>query len=47
MKPDEIERIKKCGSVLIKNVVDDEQAIQWKEDLKTYVKTNPVEGERE
>ena len=44
MKPEEVEYIKKRGVVLIKNVVDDAQAVSWREDLKNYVKTNPVEG---
>ena len=43
---EEIEAIKRKGSVLVKNVVDDAQAIQWREDLKKYVKTNPVVGEQ-
>ena len=45
LKSEQVEAIKKRGAVLIKNVVDDEQAKAWKEDLKKFVKINPVEGE--
>ncbi|KAL5529483.1 hypothetical protein ACEPAG_5468 [Sanghuangporus baumii] len=41
---DQINQIKRRGTVLIKNVVDDDQAISWREELKKYIKTNPVEG---
>ena len=44
LKSEQVEAIKKRGAVLIKNVVDDEQAKAWKEDLKKFVKINPVEG---
>ncbi|EJD02243.1 DUF1479-domain-containing protein [Fomitiporia mediterranea MF3/22] len=44
LKPEEIETIKRRGVVLIKNVVDDDQAASWKEELKAFVKVNPVEG---
>ena len=43
---EEIEAIKRKGAVLVKNVVDDAQAAQWREDLKKFVKANPVEGEQ-
>ncbi|KAL5532885.1 hypothetical protein ACEPAF_4659 [Sanghuangporus sanghuang] len=41
---EQIDLIKRRGTVLIKNVVDDYQAISWREEPKKYVKTNPVEG---
>ncbi|KAL5511381.1 hypothetical protein ACEPAH_4597 [Sanghuangporus vaninii] len=41
---EQIDLIKRRGTVLIKNVVDDDQAISWREELKKYIKTNPVEG---
>ena len=45
LKPEEVEAIKQKGAVLIKDVVDDQQAAAWREELKEYVSTNPVEGE--
>jgi hypothetical protein len=41
---DEIEKIKRRGSVLIRDVVDDAQAVEWKDELKEFVKVNDVEG---
>ena len=44
---DEIEKIKRRGSVLIRDVVDNAQAIKWKDELKEFVKVNDkrrVEG---
>ena len=41
---DEIEKIKRRGSVLIRDVVDDGQAIQWKDELKEFVKVNDDRG---
>jgi len=40
----EVERIKRVGTVVIRNVIDDTQATAWKEELKAHVKSNPVEG---
>ena len=40
----EIERIKRRGTVLIRDVVDDAQAVGWKEDLKKFVKLNDERG---
>ena len=37
---DEIEKIKRCRSVLIRDVVDDAQAVEWKDELKEFVKVN-------
>ncbi len=45
LKPEDVDRLKTRGCVVIKNVVDDEEAISWKQDLETFVKANPdVEG---
>ncbi|KAL5490042.1 hypothetical protein ACEPAI_4875 [Sanghuangporus weigelae] len=44
LEPERVEQIKRRGAVLIKNVVEDEQAKEWKEELKKFVKVNPVEG---
>lgn len=44
MSAEDIERIKRKGAILVKNVVNDSEAIQWREDLKTYVSSNTVEG---
>ncbi|RDB26364.1 Uncharacterized protein YbiU [Hypsizygus marmoreus] len=42
---EEIERIKRRGSVVIKDVVPDAEAIQWKDALEDFIKSNPdVEG---
>ena len=32
--------MKRRGSVLIKDVVDDSQAVTWKDELKEFVKAN-------
>lgn len=38
--------IKRKGSIVIKNVVDDEEAKSWKASLEEFVKENPdVRGE--
>ena len=38
-------RIKQRGCVVIRNVVDDAEALQWKQDLVEFAKANPdVEG---
>jgi Protein of unknown function (DUF1479) len=37
---DEIDRIKRRGSVLIRDVVDDAKAVEWKDGLKEFVKVN-------
>jgi hypothetical protein len=44
LSQDEIEKIKRRGSVLIRDVVDDTQALGWKDELKEFVKVNDVEG---
>lgn len=37
-----VEEIKRKGSVVIKDIVPDEQAAQWKEDLRVFVQENPT-----
>ena len=44
LSQDELAKIKRCGTVLIKDVVDDAQALQWKDDLKKFVKVNDERG---
>ncbi|KAH9481804.1 Tubulin beta-2 chain [Psilocybe cubensis] len=45
LSSEEVEKIKRKGSVVIRNVVPDEQAIKWKEELKEFVTVNStVEG---
>lgn len=41
LSPEKIARIKQAGSVVIRNVVDDDEAAGYKESLKEYVKANP------
>jgi hypothetical protein len=41
---DEIKVIKRRGSALIRDVVDDAQAAEWKEELKEFVKVNDERG---
>jgi hypothetical protein len=41
LTPEKVEEIKIRGCVVIKNVVDDEDAIKWKEAVKDYVSANP------
>ena len=44
LSQDEIERIRKRGSVVIKDVVDDAQAVEWKDQLEEFVKVNDERG---
>ena len=44
LSQDEVEKIKRRGSVLIRDVVDDAQAVGWKEELKEFVKVNDERG---
>jgi Protein of unknown function (DUF1479) len=44
LSQDEIAKIKRRGTVLIRDVVDDTQAIGWKDDLKKFVKVNDERG---
>lgn len=41
LSQEEIDKIKSAGSVVIRNVVDDAEAVGYKEALKEYVKANP------
>ncbi|KZT33239.1 DUF1479-domain-containing protein [Sistotremastrum suecicum HHB10207 ss-3] len=36
--------IKRRGGVVIRNVVDDAEALRWTDSLREYVKVNPVDG---
>ncbi|KAJ7579712.1 hypothetical protein C8J56DRAFT_281850 [Mycena floridula] len=45
LSSEEIARIKRTGTVVIKDIVDDEQARAWKDSLAAFVKANPgVDG---
>ncbi|KAF8960034.1 hypothetical protein BDZ97DRAFT_1906016 [Flammula alnicola] len=45
LSKEEVEKIKRRGTVVIKDVVPDEQAMKWKEQLAEFVTVNPtVEG---
>jgi D-ribose pyranose/furanose isomerase RbsD len=45
LSQEQIESIKRKGSVVIKDVIPDEQAAKWKEDLTEFVTNNPdVDG---
>ena len=44
LSQDEVAKIKRCGTVLIKDVVDDAQAVEWKNELKKFVKVNDERG---
>lgn len=45
LSKDEVARIRRIGSVVIRNIVDDDVALGYKEALKEYVKANPqVDG---
>ena len=41
MGKETIQQIKKRGSVIIKGVVSTQKALQWKQDIRDYVKQNP------
>ncbi|KAH9917026.1 uncharacterized protein B0H18DRAFT_47152 [Fomitopsis serialis] len=41
LSPEKVEEVRRKGSVVIRNVVDDAEATSWKEWLKEYVSTNP------
>lgn len=44
LSAEEVGKIKRRGSVVIKDIVDDQKAIDWRESLREFVKVNPVEG---
>lgn len=39
-----LETVRRKGCVVIRNVVDDAEAISWRDDLREYVQKNPVNG---
>ncbi|EKM54672.1 uncharacterized protein PHACADRAFT_258661 [Phanerochaete carnosa HHB-10118-sp] len=41
---EKLDVIRRRGCVVIKDVVDDVEATSWKDDLREYVKANPVQG---
>jgi hypothetical protein len=41
LSPEDVASIKKRGCVVIRNVVDDEEALGWKQAVKDYVEANP------
>jgi hypothetical protein len=46
LSEDVLDRIKRCGCVVVRDVVDDDKAIEWRESLREFVKVNQgVEGE--
>lgn len=46
MSPETLNEIKKRGTVIIKGVVDENQALEWKARIREYVRANPqVKGE--
>ncbi|EAU85169.2 DUF1479 domain-containing protein [Coprinopsis cinerea okayama7 len=48
LSEEEITRIRRVGTVVIQDIVDDNEAIAWRESLKAFVKDNPdVEGSPE
>ncbi|ORY24395.1 hypothetical protein BCR39DRAFT_561571 [Naematelia encephala] len=36
-----IDEIKSCGTVVVRNVVSEEQALKWLDEIREYVKLNP------
>jgi hypothetical protein len=41
-----LDGVRRCGCVVVKDVVDDDKAVEWRESLKEFVKVNQdVEGE--
>ncbi|KAF9525722.1 DUF1479-domain-containing protein [Crepidotus variabilis] len=45
LSEEEIERIKRRGCIVIRDVVSDEEAIKWRQDLQEFVAVNPdVDG---
>ena len=37
-----LERIRRRGTVIIRDIIPDEQAVRWKEELKEFVQANPT-----
>ena len=44
LSQDEIEHIRRHGSLVIRDVVDDTQATLWKDQLQEFVKLNDERG---
>ncbi|KAH6909282.1 hypothetical protein BKA70DRAFT_1278064 [Coprinopsis sp. MPI-PUGE-AT-0042] len=45
LSQEQVAKVRQAGSVVIRNIVDDTEAIAWRESLKKFVKENPdVEG---
>ncbi|KAJ3555054.1 hypothetical protein NM688_g2785 [Phlebia brevispora] len=42
IEPQVLEDIRRKGCVVVRNVVDDNEALSWKSDLQEYVKKNPT-----
>lgn len=40
----DIANIRRRGSLVIRDVVEDQEAVLWRSDLREYVKANPVNG---
>lgn len=38
---DIVKRLRECGTIVIRGLVDEAQALQWKEQIRDYVKENP------
>lgn len=46
LSEEQVARVRQAGSVVIRNVVDDAEAVAWRESLKKFVQENPdAEGE--
>lgn len=46
LSPEKVEEVRRKGSVVIRNVVDDSEASSWKDWLKEYVTSNPgIDGQ--
>lgn len=35
------EEVRKRGVAVVRNVVEDKEALKWKEDIRSYIKANP------
>ena len=45
LSEEQVAKIRQTGSIVIRNIVDDADAIAWRESLKAFVKENPdVQG---
>lgn len=41
LSPERLDEIRRIGTVVIKDVVDDKEARAWQESLKEFIKVNP------